>query len=323
MTVRLVRAPAVDPGPPHDETPPARWVCAFVNNMPDGAFDATERQYLDLLEAGSGDEVVEVRRFTMPGVPRGERTAARIAEEYLPFETVREGPPDLLIVTGSNPLAPRIEDEPYWEDLAALLSWGREHVPSMLLSCLSAHAALVVFDGIERTTLDTKCTGVFPQRALPHPLADGLGSPVVLPHSRLNTVERRRGGGRRVRGRPPVRRRRMERGHQGHRRFAGSSSSRVTPSTILPACSASTTVMRGGTCSTSATTCRASRCAVWPRATGSSSGSSTSGSSAERDPELVESFPFDEVGDRAEWPWRAAAVGLYTNWMAAVTKRSD
>ena len=36
-------------------------------------------------------EVVEVRRFTMPGVPRGERTAARIAEEYLPFETVREG----------------------------------------------------------------------------------------------------------------------------------------------------------------------------------------------------------------------------------------
>ena len=107
MTVRLVRAPAVDPGPPHDETPPARWVCAFVNNMPDGAFDATERQFLDLLDAGSGGEVVEVRRYTMPGVPRGERTAARIAEEYLPFETVREGPPDLLIVTGSNPLAPR------------------------------------------------------------------------------------------------------------------------------------------------------------------------------------------------------------------------
>ena len=58
----------------------------------------------------------------------------------------------------------------------------------MLLSCLSAHAALAVFDGIERTTLEAKCTGVFPQRARSHPLAEGLGSDIVLPHSRLNTV---------------------------------------------------------------------------------------------------------------------------------------
>ena len=105
-----------------------------------------------------------------------------------PYATIREGSPDLLIVTGSNPLAPRIEDEPYWEDLAALLSWGRGHVPSMLLSCLSAHAALAVFDGIERTTLDAKCTGVFPQQAHSHPLTAGLGPSIVLPHSRLNTV---------------------------------------------------------------------------------------------------------------------------------------
>ena len=39
----------------------ARLSCAFVNNMPDGAFDATERQFLDLLGAGSGTDVVEVR----------------------------------------------------------------------------------------------------------------------------------------------------------------------------------------------------------------------------------------------------------------------
>ena len=61
----------------------------LVNNMPDGAFDATERQFLDLLDAGSGGETVEVRRYTMAGCPEGERTAARIAAEYLPFEDDR------------------------------------------------------------------------------------------------------------------------------------------------------------------------------------------------------------------------------------------
>ena len=81
VAVRLVagrRGPARADRP--TRTGPARWTCAFVNNMPDGAFDATERQFLDLLDAGSGAEAVEVRRYTMAGVPRGERTAARIAE---------------------------------------------------------------------------------------------------------------------------------------------------------------------------------------------------------------------------------------------------
>ena len=60
----------------------------------------------------------------------------------------------------------------------------------MLLSCLSAHAALVVFDGIERTTLDDQVHRCLPpaRRSLIRWPA-GLGSPVVLPHSRLNTVE--------------------------------------------------------------------------------------------------------------------------------------
>jgi homoserine O-succinyltransferase/O-acetyltransferase len=320
--VRLVRAPEADPGGPHDETGPARWVCTFVNNMPDGAFDATERQFLDLLDAGAGEEVVEVRRFTMPDVPRGERTAARIAEEYLPYGTVREGSPDLLIVTGSNPLEPRIEDEPYWGDLASLLSWGRGHVPSMLLSCLSAHAALAVFDGIERTTLDAKCTGVFPQQARSHPLTAGLGQSIVLPHSRLNTV-----------GLDQVR-------AAGY--GVALESDAVGWSVITKAVDGSEVVLVQGHPEYDPSSLlreyhRDARryvlherddvpclplCCVAPddweqlrqlhqRIV------------AERDPKLVESYPFDEVGERADWPWRATATGLYANWMAGVTKRSS
>ena len=84
VTVRLAARPRRHGATPLDASDGGRprWTCAFVNNMPDGAFDATERQFLDLLDDGSGTDVIEVRRYTMDGVPRGERTAARIAEEY-------------------------------------------------------------------------------------------------------------------------------------------------------------------------------------------------------------------------------------------------
>ena len=93
------------------------------------------------------------------------------------------------MVTGSNPIESRIEDEPYWSDLHGLLKWSSENVQAMVLSCLSAHAAVAVFDGVERTALPGKCTGVFAQESDPtHPLVAGLYGSVVLPHSRLNAV---------------------------------------------------------------------------------------------------------------------------------------
>src|ERR1700761_9328217 len=186
---RALDAGPLDPAAPDGAGGPVRWRCALVNNMPDAAFSATERQFVGLLEAGSGGETVVVTRHTMAGVPRGERSRTRIAAESRPLDDVIADPPDLLVVTGSNPIESRIEDEPYWSDLHGLLKWGSENVPAMVLSCLSAHAALAVFDGLERTTLPVKCTGVFAQEADPtHPLAAGFSGPVVLPHSRLSAV---------------------------------------------------------------------------------------------------------------------------------------
>ncbi|BBX46978.1 homoserine O-succinyltransferase [Mycobacterium cookii] len=168
---------------------PAQWTCALVNNMPDAAFCATERQFISLLDGGSGCRTVGVTRYAMAGVPRGERIRTHIAAEYRPFEDIFSDPPDLLVVTGANPLESRIEDEAYWSDLHGLLKWASEHVRTMVLSCLSAHAALAVFDGVERTVLPEKCTGVFAQQAdQSHPLAAGFGGPVLLPHSRHNAV---------------------------------------------------------------------------------------------------------------------------------------
>jgi homoserine O-succinyltransferase len=249
--------------------------------------------------------------------------AARIAEEYAPIEVITQNPPDLLIVTGSNPLEPRIEDEPYWADLAALLSWGRDNVPSMLLSCLSAHAALAVFDGVERTGLTAKCTGVFPQLAdFTHPLASGLESPIVLPHSRLNTVAESevRAAGYRVALRSEavgwsVITKVFDATEvvlvQGHPEY--------DPSSLVREYRRDARRYAAG--ERGDLPCLPLDC-VAPEDWVLLQQLQERLSRGERDPALVESFPFDEAGSRAPWPWRGVATRLYGNLLAGLPKRS-
>jgi homoserine O-succinyltransferase/O-acetyltransferase len=302
---------------------PARWTCALVNNMPDGAFVATEGQFLGLLRASSGTDVVAVRRYTMEGVPRGERTAEHIAAGYAPVADIGRHPPDLLIVTGSEPVEEAIEDEPYWAELAGLLEWGSEHTDSMLLSCLSAHAALAVFDGVARVRLPAKCTGVFDQLADDrHPLTAGLGSHIVLPHSRQNTVPvgavyaagYHVGMGSKAVGWSLVSkaigrcRVVLVQGHPEYepgsllaeyrrdvRRYVGRERDGIPR---LPLHCAG----RGD----------------WERL----SAIQRRLEEGERDPALIEGFDFDGAAKRAPWPWRDVAKRLYTNWLAG-TDRSD
>jgi len=326
----------LSPGPPAGQVTPdetnlpeanadrAGLTCAFVNNMPDGAFDATERQFLDLLHAASGSAVIDVSRYALQGVPRGERVAARIAEQYLPIADIRQSTPDLLIVTGSNPVEERIEDEVYWADLADLLTWGADHVQSMMLSCLSAHAALTVFDGIERERLPSKCTGVFPQEVDPaHPLGAGITPQITLPHSRTSTVSlehlrkagydvaiksdavgwsvaTRSAGGAQVvlvQGHPEYDPSSLLREyHRDVRRYAQRERSELP---LLP-----------------------SHC-VAPEDWRQLEDLHCTIIGGKRDPALVAAYPFDEVGARAPWPWHAVAEQLYTNWVNGVIKRSD
>lgn len=300
-----------------------RLTCALVNNMPDAAFDATERQFADLIAAGSGNEAPVLTRHTMAGVPRGERTRARIAAEYLPLADITTVPPDLLVVTGSNPIQPRIEDEPYWSELRGLLRWASENVPAMVLSCLSAHAALAVFDGIGRTSLPVKCTGVFAQQAHPdHPLAAGFDRPVVLPHSRVNAVPVAAvaAAGYAVALQSPevgwsVVTRKVGRCEvvlvQGHPEYYPSSLVREYHRDLR----------RYVGHERDEPPCLPRDCVAGPdwdrlrrlheRVLG-----------GERDPELVAAFPFDEVGARAPWPWRSTALRLYANVLDTIPNRS-
>jgi homoserine O-succinyltransferase len=287
--------------------------------MPDGAFDATERQYVGLLEEGSGSSDIEVRRYTMSGVPRGEQASARIAAEYLPLTSLYLDPPDFLIVTGSNPIEIHIEDELYWDDLVELLTWSRTHVPSVLLSCLSAHAALTVYDDIARVRLPSKCTGVFPQHVeVDHTLTSGLDAEIELPHSRWNSAPREAleragyevlihsestGWGVAVR-QEDERQLVLVQGHpeydpssllREYRRDAGRYVHHERDDLpYLPY-----------------------HCAA-PEDWESLERTHNLIIEGDREPLLIDRYPFEEVGARAPWPWRSMAARLYSNWLGSV-----
>jgi homoserine O-succinyltransferase len=299
--------------------PDARRTCALVNNMPDGAFVQTERQFIDLLDVGSAQQGLDVRLYTMAGVERGEDTARRIADRYTPMTDLFDHPPRLLIVTGANPVEPDLEDEAIWPEMVRLLTWARHAVPSVLLSCLAAHAALSVFDGLTRESLPEKCTGVFTQVVDDRdPLAAGLAASTVLPHSRVSTVptELVRAAGYRIPlqsddGGWSVATRRVADSDvvlvQAHPEYGPTSLLREYQRDVrryvrrerdgLPVLPRHCSAPEDG-----------ERLEELQRRI----------AAGERDPAMVESFPVAEVEARAPWAWRTTAEQLYTNWLAAV-----
>lgn len=186
-------------GPSHDVTDvvPRREAesraitVGLVNNMPGAAFLDTEQQFRRALGVGpDGGGGVVLELYTMSEAPRSARARELIGRRYRGLRELWDSPPDALIVTGTEPVEEHLQEEPYWPSLVRLLEWASSAVPTVLLSCLAAHAALLTFDGIERVRRDTKCSGVFPGCVCDtsDPLAQDLPDYVFVPHSRVNDI---------------------------------------------------------------------------------------------------------------------------------------
>lgn len=162
-------------------------VIGLLNNMPDGALEATERQFRSLLDAASGKLSVRLVLCSLPGIPRGEAAAAHLRRHYVSIESFFDSELDGLIVTGREPLSPRLSDEPWWPNFVRVLEWARRHTASTVWSCLAAHAAVLYTDGIERVRSAQKCSGIFDcSRVSSHPIAAGVPRRFPMPHSRWN-----------------------------------------------------------------------------------------------------------------------------------------
>ena len=170
-----------------DAEPPSVAI-GLINNMPDAALDATVRQFRALLAAAAGDLVVRLTLYTLPEVPRTD-FGRRQVSGYAPITDLWARPLDGLIVTGAEPHAADLKDEPYWTSLTRVLEWAERHTHSTILSCLAAHAGILHLDGIVRRPLGDKRFGVFPcVRVGDHPLTAAAPPRLEMPHSRWNEI---------------------------------------------------------------------------------------------------------------------------------------
>ena len=84
----------------------ARLTIGLLNNMPDGALQATERQFESRLAAASRGLDIELRFFSLPEVERGEHARARMRGVYADASALPAAGLDGLIVTGAEPRTP-------------------------------------------------------------------------------------------------------------------------------------------------------------------------------------------------------------------------
>lgn len=161
----------------------------LINNMPDGALLATERQFASLLESASDGLAVRLSFYALPDVPRGEAGRHHVIQHYQSIEHLWNSDLHGLIVTGTEPRSANLKEEPYWNSLIKVIDWAELHTSSTIWSCLAAHAAILHMDGISRRRLPEKRCGVFEcVRDSGHHLTIDTPAKIRMPHSRWNEV---------------------------------------------------------------------------------------------------------------------------------------
>jgi homoserine O-succinyltransferase len=168
----------------------SRLEIGLVNNMPDSAIAATERQFTGLLRDAAGEFEVRTRFYALGSVPRSEAAREAMRGAYRSVDDLVADAPDGLIITGAGPVTPVLSDEPYWRELAGVFDFARGRTISTLFSCLAAHAAVLHWDGVARKRLPRKLSGVYSARVVAiHPLVEDLPALLPAPHSRYNDLD--------------------------------------------------------------------------------------------------------------------------------------
>lgn len=162
----------------------------MLNMMPDAALEATERQFLRLV--GSCNRIAQfyIHLFTFAEIPRGDKARAHIDRYYQDFEQLKQEGLDAIILSGANPAAPDIKDEPFWQPLGEVITWASKNVCSVMCSCLATHAVVQQLWGIQRYKLADKRWGVYANRITnaTHPLIANINTRFDAPHSHMYEV---------------------------------------------------------------------------------------------------------------------------------------
>ena len=187
---RPIKSPALAPAQDaFQRAGQAELTIGLINNMPASALKATERQFMRLVQAASGEIRVNFHCFWLPTVARSKQAREHIDHDYADIADLDRLQIDGLIVTGAEPVAASLPDEPFWGELTDIIDWARTNTRSTIWSCLAAHAAVLHLDGIERHRLSAKCSGIYDcAKTTDDWLTRDLPATLKVSHSRYNEL---------------------------------------------------------------------------------------------------------------------------------------
>jgi len=161
----------------------------LLNMMPDAALEATERQFLRLI--GSSNRIVQfyVHLFSPKKIQRQGKAREHVARYYEDFAQIKQNGLDALIITGANPVQSELEKEDFWHEFCEVIDWARQHVCSIMCSCLATHAVLQILYKEKRYKLPEKRWGIYSHRlTTQHPLVSNMNTKFDAAHSHIYEV---------------------------------------------------------------------------------------------------------------------------------------
>jgi homoserine O-succinyltransferase/O-acetyltransferase len=295
---------------------------ALINNMPDAALEATERQFIDLLRASSSRVIVRLQLFSIPEVPRAEAARQEMSERYRDISKLWDSHIDGLIVTGAEPKAKNLKDEPFWNTLSQIVDWAGDYTTSAIWSCLAAHAAVLRTDGVERQPALEKVTGIFECETVAlHPMTIDTAKGLRIPHSRHHDLPEQAltTSGYRVLTRA---------GNVGVDMFARQEKSFHLFLQGHPEYEAGTLLREYRRDISRYLKGEREDYPVLPQNYFDDISKDIAlgfrdRALANRTPDLFPSFPMEHLKEGLEWPWRPCAVGIYEKWFEYLSGRKS
>jgi homoserine O-succinyltransferase/O-acetyltransferase len=111
---------------------------------------------------------------------------------YLNFNKIKDQKFDGMIVTGAPVELLDFEQVDYWDELKAIMEWGKHHVTSTFYICWAAQAGLYYHYGVPKYPIDKKMFGIF-KHTINNPkipLVRGFDDEYLAPHSRHTNIRK-------------------------------------------------------------------------------------------------------------------------------------
>ena len=120
-------------------------------------------------------------------------SASHLNKFYVYFDEIKNKKFDGMIITGAPVENLEYEEVNYWEELQAIMEWGKSHVTSTLHICWGAQAGLYYHYGIPKYKREKKLSGIYRHKVLDRkvPLVRSMDDFIMAPHSRYTEVRRK------------------------------------------------------------------------------------------------------------------------------------